>query len=111
MMDAPFMQLNNITRSRSSFIKMYGTFGIPGLFFLLWLINFFWSDIKTRHFYTSLGRSFKNSGRAILFGSTIFMFLYGGHTYKDLAFEAFLILYAVVLRIENNKIYQNQIDA
>ncbi len=99
-MDTPFMQLNNITRSRSAFIKIFGTFGVPGLFFLLWLFIILWKDIRKRKFNNILGMSFKTSGTAILFGSFVFMFLYGGHSYKDLAFQAFLILYAIVLRVE-----------
>ena len=101
-MDTPIMQLNNITRSRSSFISAYGTLGIPGLFMLIWLFVILFKSLRKQNFNTVLGNSFKQSGNAILFGSMIFMFLYGGHTYNDLAFLLFFILYALVLRIENN---------
>jgi len=99
-MDIPIMQLNNITRSRSSLISAYGNLGIPGLFMVLWLFVIFYKDIKKQKFYTVFGASFKQAGIAVLFGSIIFMFLYGGHHYNDLAFQMFIILYALVKRVE-----------
>lgn len=102
-MDTLLMSMNNITRSRSSFIQMYGTFGIFGLLLLFWLFVILWKSIKKTKFKTTIGKSFKSSGIAFLFGSFLFMFLYGGHTYRDLAFQAFLILYAIVLRLEKKE--------
>ena len=103
-MDTPIMQLNNITRSRSSFISIYGELGIPGLLMLIWLFLILFRNIQKRNYNTVLGNSFKQSGIAVLFGSMIFMFLYGGHKYNDMAFLMFFILYASVLRIENKYI-------
>lgn len=100
-MDIPIMQLNNIMRSRSSFISAYGKLGIPGLLILIWLFFILFKSLKKQKFNTPFGNSFKQAGNAILFGSLIFMFLYGGHTYNDLAFLMFFILYALTLRIEN----------
>lgn len=100
-MDSPIMKLNNITRSRSSLIGIYGKLGLPGLMMLLILFKILWKDIKSRKYRTLFGKSFLYSGQSFLFGSLLFMFLYGGHTYRDQAFMTFFILYALTLRIEH----------
>jgi hypothetical protein len=99
-MDTPLMQMNNITRSRSALIHMYGNYGVLGLLLLFWLFIILWNDLSSRKFTSLIGKGFKISGITILSGSIIFMFLYGGHDYRDLAFQCFLIIYAIVLKTE-----------
>jgi hypothetical protein len=106
-MDTPIMQLNNITRSRSAFIDIYAKLGLFALLLILYLFKILFMDINKRHYLTPLGLAFKYSASAMLIGSLILMFLYGGHTYNDPAFMTFFILYALVLRTENE--YKKQI--
>jgi hypothetical protein len=106
-MDTPIMQLNNITRSRSTFIDVYAKLGLPSLLLILFLFMLLFRDINSRYYLTRVGQSFKYSSSAILIGSFILMFIYAGHTYNDPAFMTFFILYALVLRTENE--YKKQI--
>lgn len=101
-MDTSVMQLNNITRSFSSFISIYGSIGLLGLVLVLWLFWFLFTTIKNQIFTTDLGNSFQAAGLAILVGSFVFMFLYNALKYNDLAFLLFYIVFALVIRVEKD---------
>ena len=92
------MQRNNILRSRSTVIKMYAEFGLMGVALLFGLYQILRREIKHMKFKTPLGESFSNSGLVICDMSFLFMFLYGGHDFRDAAFLMFLLVYALVLR-------------
>jgi len=94
------MQRNNILRSRSTVIKTYAEFGLIGLALLLSLYKILRKEINNTNFRTPLGKSFSNSGVVICDMSFLFMFLYGGHDFRDAAFLMFLLIYALVLRNE-----------
>lgn len=95
--DPEEMQLNNLTRSKSSIIYFYAQFGVIGLLLLFGLFLMLYRDIRRRRYATLLGASFRKCGTAILITTVVFMFLYPGITIKDEAFAMFLNLYAIVI--------------
>lgn len=99
-MDIQVMQRSNITRSRSTFITMYAEQGITGVLILIGMIAIIRGKLIKLKARTNIGRAMKISLLATLYGSVLFMFLYGGHKMSDLAFVMQGILLGYVINYE-----------
>jgi len=98
--DAIPMQFSNITRSRSTIIRVYANLGLLGILFKVVLLLILAVGIIKMRTRTSVGHSFKKAGIPILIASVVFMFLYTGLSFQDEAFAMYIIIYALVVRYE-----------
>jgi hypothetical protein len=107
-MDDPIMRMNNITRSRSSLISIYGWYGIPGIIALLYLYIFVLFPRGEVGTSSKLLRSGNIAIQVSAYSSLIFMFLYAGISHKDLSFMLIFILMAYVARISPQSILESK---
>lgn len=107
-LDTPIMMLNNATNSNSSFLSEYGSGGLFGLIMVVSLLMILYNSVKKQRYVTDIGKSYLISGKVMIIGSAIFMFVYNGHRIMDLAFTLILILKAVVIRYENEAMHKRE---
>jgi len=94
------MAQNNFTNSVSGWISIFAMGGLIGIFMVIWFFYFLHNGLREIQYRTVIGYSFYLSGKAMLAALILSMFIYYGITFGDLAFNFFLILLALVVRIE-----------
>jgi hypothetical protein len=103
--DYYLMKLNNITRSRSSFIKHFAETGITGMILLFIIYFYIWKWLRLTTFATTFGKTIKLIYKPFLITSFIFAFLYGGININSFSISAFWIFLALAFKFE--KIYKS----
>ena len=94
------MAQNNFTNSVSAWISIFAMDGLIGILMVVWFFSLLHNGLREIEFRTVIGYSFYHSGHVILAALIFSMFIYYGITFGDLAFNFFLIVLALIVRIE-----------
>ena len=94
------MAQNNFTNSVSAWISIFAMDGLIGILMVVWFFSLLHNGLREIEFRTVIGYSFYHSGHVILVALIFSMFIYYGISFGDLAFNFFLMLLAIIVRIE-----------
>lgn len=102
---SPVMTLNNSLNFSSYYLHVYLTSGLFGLVSVVGLMITMMRSIRSTKYSSTLGKSFSISGTVMIQATAVFFFIQGALSVLDLAFLMIFLIYALVLRHENETFF------